>query len=129
MRTVLAYLIAPGVAAIIATLLFGPSWDILLAACVVSYPISWALGTVAFLILKKQKKEEKKFYAIAGAIFGGLLPFAFSIGHKLGIEIVFVSLAYAFLGSLVAMTFILIRGPQKVHPDDVVNSEAAPLRD
>ena len=129
MRTFLAYLIAPGAAAIIATFLFGPSWDILLAACVVSYPISWALGTIAFLILKKTKKEEKKCYAIAGAVLGALLPFAFSIGHKPDIEIIFVSLLYAFLGSFVAVTFILIRGPQEVHPDGVVNDEAAPHRD
>ena len=129
MRTVLAYLIAPLVAATFATFVSGPSWDLFFASCIVSYPISWVLGTVAFLILKRIKKEEKKYYVIAGAILGALLPFAFSIGHKPDIEIIFVSLLYALLGSFVAVTFILIRGPQKVHPDGVVNDEAAPHRD
>lgn len=129
MRTALAYLVAPVVAAIIATFLFGPSLDLFLAACVISYPVSWVLGTIAFLILKKTKREEMKCYVIAGAIFGALLPFAFSIGYKPDIEIVFVSLLYAFLGGFVALTFILIRGPQKVHPDGVVNDDAAPHRD
>ena len=116
-------------AAVVATFWFGPSWDLLLASCVVSYPISWVVGTCALFILKKKKKEEKKCYTIAGAISGALIPFAFSIGHWPGIEILIVSLMYACFGGLVAFTFALIRGPQKVHPDDIVNSEAAPLRD
>jgi O-antigen/teichoic acid export membrane protein len=125
MRTLLAYLIAPLVAAVVATFWFGPSWDLLLVSCIVSYPISWVVGTCAVLILKKQKKEEKKCYTIAGAVSGALIPFAFPIGHWPGIEILIVSVMYAFFGAIVAFTFAFIRGPQRVHPDGVVNASAS----
>ena len=77
------------------------------------------------MILKKKKKEEKKCYTIAGALSGALIPLAFSIGHWPGIEILIVSAMYAFFGGIVAFTFALIRGPQKVHPDGVVNASAS----
>lgn len=114
MRTLLAYLIAPMIAAIVATLWFGPSWDLLLVSCMISYPISWVIGTCAVVILKKQKKEEKKCYTIAGAVSGALIPFAFSIGHWPEIEILIASAIYAVFGALVAFTFALIRGPQGI---------------
>ena len=129
MRTLLAYLIAPMVAAIVATLWFGPSWDLLLVSCMMSYPISWVIGTCAVVILKKQKKEEKKCYTIAGAVSGALIPFAFSIGHWPEIEILIASAIYAVFGAQVGFTFALIRGPQRVHPVGVVNDEAVPPRD
>ena len=58
----MAYLIAPMVAAIVATLWFGPSWDLLLVSCMMSYPISWVIGTCAVVIRKNKSltREEKE---------------------------------------------------------------------
>lgn len=102
------------IAAIVATLWFGPSWDLHLVSCMMCYPISWVVGTCAVVILKKQKKEEKKCYTIAGAVSGALIPFAFAIGHWPEIEILIASAIYAVFGALVAFTFALIRGPQGI---------------
>ena len=62
MRTLLAYLIAPMVAAIVATLWFGPSWDLLLVSCMMSYPISWVIGTCAVVILKKKERRKEMLH-------------------------------------------------------------------
>ena len=120
MRTVFAYLLAPWVAAIAVSVMTIPdglhaAGQMLFISAYVSYLISWVVGTVVFLILRKMKKETIKHYFLTGAASGIVILLFFLASSSGGtlIESILSALYFAFLGGSVAMAFALIRGPKR----------------
>lgn len=119
MRTVFAYLISPWAAALIVSLAIIPegfyaAWQMLFVAAYVSYILSWSVGTVVFLLLRKLKRESVLNYAVTGAGCGIILSLfllAQSVGGtEKGIFLGFVY--FTFLTTSVATVFALIRNPR-----------------
>ena len=118
MRTLLAYLISPLVAPIILSILsyrdgINGMWQMLFVSCFMAYPISWVVGTIGFLTLRKLKKESVKHYFCTGAGAGALVLIVMAFDEEMKPEALIVVGLYTLLGSLVTTTFILIRGPQE----------------
>lgn len=121
-RTALAFVVAPAVAPTIVGIIQasarpegeGPTWIASFAqyfsvAAIITYAVSYTLGTLTFLVLRALKKESVPHYGAVGAAAGviwGLLG---------GLESGALVLAVYFgaLGCSVATVFALIRGPSK----------------
>jgi hypothetical protein len=121
-RTILAFIIAPAIAPMIVGIIQactrregeGPTWiasfgQYFSVAAVVTYAVSYTLGTVTFFALRALKKESVLYYGAVGAaagilwgLLGGLDPQALVLAGFLGA-----------LGCSVATAFALIRGVSK----------------
>ena len=115
-RLVLAYLLAPLAGPLAFSLLFlgdgvGKILGILTIASSVSYVVSWTGGTIVFLVLKKCGREGVSDYLLSGFGLGFLLPIVMGIyTWDFHVDFLIVALIYGVIGSIVAITFILIRG-------------------
>jgi len=106
-RTVAAFLLAPAVAALLFASSAGLSF-----ALIYSYLLSFVLGLPVFLILRKKKKESHVCYLTAGFVMGAayiLVPASFYWSA----DALIPSLMFGCVGSIVALSFSLIRGNER----------------
>ena len=126
MRTILAFLLAPAVTPLIYSIFAasfrppgeGPTWigsfvQHLFLAAVDSYLISYTVGLIVFLILRKLKRESVKIYACSGAIAGFLSIMITFFGQPITKNHLLGGGLFALFGLLVSTSFALIRGTDR----------------
>ena len=136
-RTILAFIVAPAVAPTILGVVAasmrpegeGPTWVASFAqyfsvAAVVSYAISYTLGTLTFIVLRALRRESAFSYGAVGAMAGviwGSFTASFLMCLYLGL-----------LGCAVAAVFGLIRGASQkkepIQPPQTTTGSSAPSR-
>ena len=134
-RTVLAFVLSPAVAAFLVGVFgatfrdegTGPTWiEAFVQYCflssLMSYGLSYTVGTAVFVALFLLRRESFWLYTAFGAAFGFVYAAVVAFGSK-GPSFGIVALLAAFsgLGAAVAGTFSLIRGT----PVDRVSSRAS----
>lgn len=143
MRTLLAFLTAPAVAALIVAVVGasfrmpeeGPTWgaaflQYLFLASVTSYALSYTVGTLTFIILKKTQRESLKAYSAIGVLCGITYGLIITSGAEFSVRALGLIAFLAFLSGAVAFTFSAIKGNDRKKPNKCTtdNSGATPLR-
>ncbi len=85
----------------------------LLISSVASFAISYTLGTLTFVILRKFRCESVRTYAAIGGLLGLTYGVILSIGTGFTPQPLAPILFFTFLELSVATTFALIRGIDK----------------
>ena len=124
LRTTIAFLVAPVVAPVVAAVvalwwappfLVGDAWTARAARCfyltaLVSYPLSYTVGTLTFLVLWFAKRESIWAYSIFGGGAGFFYAVMFVVRPGYDLDRIAARLFLALLGVLVAASFALLRG-------------------
>jgi hypothetical protein len=141
-RTIFAFLTAPAVAALIVAAVeatirkpgVGPTWlaaflQMFILASLTSYALSYTVGTLTFLILKKARRESLKAYTTIGVLCGTVYGIVVTSGTEFSIRTLAVVAFLASISGAVAFTFAAIRGnPKTPNQSATDNSGAAPRR-
>jgi hypothetical protein len=123
-RTVLAFVLSPAVAALLVGFFgatfrdegTGPTWidafaQYFLISSLMSYGVSFTAGTSVFATLLFLKRESFGLYVACGAAFGAIYPAVLALGSKSPLlEALALLGVFAGLGAVVAGSFSLIRG-------------------
>jgi hypothetical protein len=126
LRTVIAYILAPAVASLIVAAVGastrplgeGPTWiaafgQYFMVASFASYAISYTIGTVTFLILKKTRREPLRAYTAIGALCGTIYGFVVTSSVEFSIRSLAVVVFFAFISGATAFTFVAIKSYEK----------------
>ena len=126
LRTVIAYIVAPAVASTIVAIVGasvrppgeGPSWiaafgQYFFVASVSSYAISYTVGTLAFVVLRKMRRESFWIYGAIGGTLGFLYGVIIGVVDGFSLERIAAAAFFALLSSSVSVTFALSRSNEE----------------